>query len=62
MITTFRLVCRTFANTKLTIKWQRQNTKRLQYLVGHNVEKRLNKMVEQKFLKFEERYKKDNEE
>jgi len=35
---------------------------KMEDLVGHNVEKRLNKMVEQKFLKFEERYKKDNEE
>jgi len=35
---------------------------KMEDLVGHNVEKRLNKMVEQKFQKFEERYKKDNEE
>jgi hypothetical protein len=35
---------------------------KMEDLVGHNVEKRLNKMVEQKFLKFEERYKKNNDE
>ena len=34
---------------------------KMEDLVGHNVEKRLNKMVELKFQKFEERYKKNND-
>lgn len=34
---------------------------KMEDIVGHNVEKRLNKMVEQKFQKFEERYKKNND-
>lgn len=34
---------------------------KMEDLVGHNVEKRLNKIVELKFQKFEERYKKNND-
>jgi len=34
---------------------------KMEDLVGHNVEKHLNKMVELKFQKFEERYKKNND-
>lgn len=34
---------------------------KMEDLVGHNVKKRLNKMVELKFQKFEERHKKNND-